>query len=223
MILPNGAHLLLLGVLVLLAGCGAARLDLRPVVEAAGQQWQPGEAPADAYSQGKQHLEEGHIGFALQAFRAALMQDSHSVRTLNALAISYDQLGRHDLALRYFARALEVDPGSPQTLNNLGYASLRRGDAEGATRYFRRALDGNDAHPTIQANLQIADSWLGDMRQSVRLAGAPGEPVQVLPTSWVERTSPTVQTLVTRPDPTLLAQAAQLLVDPRLVSYQPDK
>ena len=212
------AALALLGALGLIAGCDMARLDLRPVATAGGE---PLEAVGalDPYERGKQHLQEGSFGFALQAFRAALAQDPYSVRTLNALAVTYDQLGRRDLATRFFEQALDADPASAQTLNNMGYSALRRGQIAVAIGYFQRALHQDGANAVIRANLEAADASRGAASAQTQIVVAPVEPYRVRRAAWVERTSAMVQTIVTRPDPALVAAVARFGVEPRLASY----
>jgi Flp pilus assembly protein TadD len=203
--------------LLLLAACSLPQLEVRPVASIAGQRLE--DPDASAYERGKEHLQEGRIGFALQAFRGALAENPHSVRVLNALAVSYDQLGRHDLAGPYFERALRIEPTSPQTLNNLGYSALRRGEVATAIGYFQRALDHGHGHPTIQANLQVAGVYGADAAALPHLAQVVESAPQVRPAAWVERTSAAVQTIVTRPDPLLLEIAAALGIEPRLASH----
>lgn len=208
-----------LGALAPLAGCNLARLvDLRPVATVDGE---PIEVvAAEPYARGKEHLQEGRFGFALRAFRAALVREPRSVRVLNALAVAYDQLGRKDLAARFFQQALDVDPTSPQTLNNLGYSMLRGGDPAAAIMYFQRALAEDADNPTIRANLEVADgnravALATSQRQGVRAVSAPLPRV-----AWVERTSRTIQTIITRPDFAVLEAAKRFAVEPRLASYQ---
>ena len=55
-------------------------------------------AGSEAFEQGKAHLLNGRYGLAVGSLRAALRSQPASPEVLNALAISYDQLGRKDLA-----------------------------------------------------------------------------------------------------------------------------
>jgi Flp pilus assembly protein TadD len=213
--LKTGAALL--GLAYLLSACSLPRLEVRAVSAVDGRQLEA--AGDDLYQRGKRHLEDGHLGFALQAFRGALAEDPRSVRVLNALAVSYDQLGRDDLATPYFERALQIDPASPQTLNNLGYAALRRGDLASAIAWFRRALDHGGTHPAIHANLQVAAASGAGAEARAQLAKVVDPAPQIRPAGWVERSSAMVQTIVTQPDPALIATAARLGVEPRLASY----
>lgn len=210
--------LALLGALAPLAGCSLARLvDLKPVATIDGQPLEV--AVADPYARGKEHLQEGRFGFALQAFRAALADAPDSVRVLNALAVTYDRLGRDDLAARFFEHALDVDPTSPQTLNNLGYAALRRGDPAAAIVYFHRALAEDGDNPTIRANLEVAGGHRAVARAASQRMEAETVVTSVRRAGWVERTSATVQTIVTRPDSAILEAAERLGVEPQLASY----
>jgi hypothetical protein len=70
------------------------------------------------------------------------------------------------------------------------------------------------------ANTELAVNMLGyDTRRSPREDVAVIELAEVpTPTMWIEKTAERVHTLVTRPDSEFLARAAQLQVDPRIVS-----
>ncbi|MPY75145.1 MAG: tetratricopeptide repeat protein [Alphaproteobacteria bacterium] len=92
------------------------------------------------FNQGKENLASGYFGLALQHFKSALGKNPQSIRVMNALAVTYDRLGRHDLAELYYDHALAIEPGSSTTLNNVGYSMLTRERYEEALIYFERAL-----------------------------------------------------------------------------------
>jgi tetratricopeptide (TPR) repeat protein len=150
--------------LLLLGGCTTAQIDAfidaQPVALRGGEPIGP--PAADAYAAGKAHLGHGRLGLAHEEFRRALTTEGANVRTLNALAIVYDELQRFDLAARYYAHALELDPHSPQTLNNYGRSLLRQGKAEQALPLIERARlaaeEGakGEAREVVQANLELA-------------------------------------------------------------------
>jgi Flp pilus assembly protein TadD len=205
--------LALLAGLGLLAACAGQPLTFQPRPSLDEQSLAPFRD--HPYELGKAHLREGRIALALQAFRAELAANPGSVRALNALAVTYEQLGRIDLAEHYFDRALQIDPEAAQTLNNLGYSAFRRGDLARAVGYFERALRANGAHPTIQANMRLAGAQPSPP-PAAPPALAAGAGMWVVPAAWVERTSPAVQTIVTRPDPAVLAAARRSAVEPHL-------
>jgi tetratricopeptide (TPR) repeat protein len=173
-----------------------------------------------ALVQGREHFALGNYGIAVDSFSAAVSLDSQSIKALNGLAASYDKLGRFDLAQRYYSNALALDPNSPVTLNNAGYSQLLQGKLEQALEMFELAAKFDSESSRIVANTELAVNMLGyDTRRSPRedvavteLAGVP------TPTMWIEKTAERVHTLVTRPDPEFLERAAQLQVDPRIVS-----
>jgi len=146
--------------------------------------------------------------------------DPKSIRALNGLAASYDKLGRFDLAERYYSNALALDPDSPVTLNNAGYSQLLQGNLEKALKLFELAAGNDPDNPMIAANTELAVNMLGrDTRRSPREDVAVAELAEAkVPTMWIEKTAERVYTLVTRPDPEFLAHAADLQVDPRIVS-----
>jgi Tfp pilus assembly protein PilF len=92
------------------------------------------------FNRGKESLASGYLGHALERFKSALGMNPQSARVMNALAVTYDRLGRHDLAQLYYDRALMIEPNSATTLNNLGYSMLSRERYEEALIYFDRAL-----------------------------------------------------------------------------------
>ena len=120
------------------------------------------------FNQGKENLASGYFGLALQEFKSALGKNPQSVRIMNALAVTYDRLGRHDLAELYYDRALAMEPDSSTTLNNVGYSMLTRERYEEALIYFERALTQRQ-EPTetrmIVANRQLALDRLRVARQ----------------------------------------------------------
>jgi len=93
----------------------------------------------DSYTLGKKQFADGLYGMALKNFRVALVNEPRSLDRLNAVAATYDKLGRYDLAERYYARALGVDPNSVQTLNNVGYSFLMQKDYVSARYYLNQA------------------------------------------------------------------------------------
>ena len=173
-----------------------------------------------ALAQGREHFAVGNYGIALDSFNAAVNLDPQSIRALNGLAASYDKLGRFDLAQRYYSNALALDPNSSVTLNNAGYSQLLQRNVEKALRMFELAAIHDPESSRIEANIELAVNMLGyDARRSPREDVAVVELAEVkTPTMWVEKTAARVHTLVTRPNRKFLDRAAQLQVDPRIVS-----
>ncbi len=173
-----------------------------------------------ALVRGREQFAQGNYGIAVDAFNAAVTFDPQSIRALNGLAASYDKLGRFDLAERYYASALDIDPESAVTLNNAGYSQLLQGNLEEALKLFEVAARYGPDNPLIAANTELAVNMMGyDTRRAPDQAAAVVELAQApTPTKWIERTAERVYTLVTRPDPAFLDRAAELQIDPRLVS-----
>jgi tetratricopeptide (TPR) repeat protein len=147
--------------LLLLGGCTTTQIDAfiaaQPVAMRAGEPMGP--LAADPYEAGKAHLGHGRLGLAHEEFRRALATEGANVRTLNALAVVYDELQRFDLAARYYAHALELDPNAPQTLNNYGRSLLRRGRAQEALPLLERAraaAESGEAEEVVAGNLEVA-------------------------------------------------------------------
>jgi tetratricopeptide (TPR) repeat protein len=175
-----------------LAACSTPNAPDRPLLANGEPVMSSG---ADAYERGKQNLFGGNYGLAAGQLRAALRNEPMSLDILNALALTYDRLGRHDVSQHYFAQALAVDPRSVQTLNNIARALLDNGAVDIAVSYLKRAEALDPRNPVVLANL--ADATRRDPRDStVRSASASSG---ITPTTvWIERTSASKQTLVTR-------------------------
>jgi LytR cell envelope-related transcriptional attenuator/Tetratricopeptide repeat len=189
---------------VTVAGCSAftarsGNADEPEVARAA-----PDAAPA--LDRGKAHFADGNYGLALQAFMGALAAQDDSVDALNAVGASYDRLGRHDLARKYYERALAVAPSHAQTLNNLGYSLVLQGNYDAALDYFRLAKTER-MNPLLDANIAMAQR-LAQRRQANLGAPIAAPQMAALPPAatairrdgpWLERTSPYVHTLMTKP------------------------
>lgn len=156
---------------ITVAACTAEKsIKLQPALSLDGRTITGGTA---AYDQGKQYFREGRLADAAEAFQMALFANGPSVQVLNALAVSYDELGRHDLSDGYFERALLLDPGSAQTLNNLAVSLVRRKAPATATKLFA------DAHAFDPGNMVIAAN-LERVQAEVRVAAIAATPASAV-------------------------------------------
>ena len=152
---------LLASVALLAAGCTADWSN----GETANYKWSqnpPAQVSSqDNYALGRKQFSVGLYGMALKNFRVALVRAPKSLDHLNAVAATYDQLGRFDLAERYYALALGVDPNSVQTLNNIGYSFLMQKDYVSARYYLNQAAKltraENKFSDVVGANLVSLD------------------------------------------------------------------
>ena len=152
---------LLASVALLAAGCTADWSN----GETANYKWSqnpPAQVSSqDNYALGRKQFSVGLYGMALKNFRVALVRAPKSLDHLNAVAATYDQLGRFDLAERYYALALGVDPNSVQTLNNIGYSFLMQKDYVSARYYLNQAAKltraENEFSGVVGANLVSLD------------------------------------------------------------------
>lgn len=110
------------------------------------------------YDQGKQHLAEGRLGHALEAFRTAVRLDSGSVDALNGLAVTFDHMGRHADARRFYLAALELSPSDPITLNNLGWSNMLEGRTALARVYLAQAAALAPDNPVLGNNAAYAQA-----------------------------------------------------------------
>jgi len=170
------------------------------------------------YAKGKAEMASGRYGMAIEAFRKALQSDPGSVKALNGLAAAYDLIGRFDLAERYYRLALNFDPSSIQSLNNLGYSYYLRGEYNKARTLFERAARVDAKNAIVAANMAALDK--AEMRRQVAAARvkADAKAARKDPaTSWIERTTSKVQSMVTKPDAATMEAAQELKVEPRIV------
>lgn len=201
-----------------LAGCSGGSLpemaDARAVA--------PNNGASD-YEVGKMHFAEARMGLAIKSFRQAMHDDPQSVRTLNALAASYDRIQRFDLAQTYYDRALAIEPQSAQTLNNIGYSMLLRGDRAEALAYFEKAKSIDPQNTVVAANLSrlAPDIAAAGPARPLRVASRPANPGDDRPRAWIERKNEKVQYLVTTPELSVIEQARRDDVAPNLIAYSP--
>lgn len=199
---------------LLITGCGDIP-QIRGVLELDGEAMSLTGVPP--YDLGKRELAKGRYGLAVSAFNTALAAEPASVAILNALAATYDRMGRFDLADRYYGRALDLAPDDPQTLNNAGYSRYLRGDLAQAVALLGRASRLDTASPVIAANLATADRARAAATTVVVAGGPPEAPPA--PQMLIQRTSPGVHTLALAA-PEFLAAARKAGVDPKLAAVQ---
>ncbi len=186
-----------------LAACSTPNAPNRPLL-ANGEPVMNGGA--DSYEKGKQNLFAGNYGLAAGQLRAALRNDPMSLDILNALALTYERLGRHDVSQKYFAQALAVDPSSVQTLNNIARSLLDKGSVNIAVSYLKRAEALDPRNPVVLANLADAT---GQDQPGATMRSASASGVAAPGTVWIERTSAFKQTLVTRGELHLVSGAPE--------------
>lgn len=186
-------QLALFGMYVTLAACADTGQQVRPLFSLNNEK--PRMVSTDSYAQGKYDLAAGQYGHAIEQFRNALRRDPYDVDVLNALGVTYDHLGRRDLARRYLERALALAPSSPVTLNNLGRSWMSDGNWQMAVTYLQRAPALDDADQRIASNLETASARAEAVRvQTAEMAS------RAAPELWIERSTPSVQVLHTRPE-----------------------
>ena len=143
-----------------LAACSADLPETRPAYSLKGEADSnlPLDDVSDPYERGKAHFRRGQMGLALSSFTAALTANGRSVALLNAIAATYDRLGRFDLSERYYGEALALAPDSAQTQNNLGFSLLLQGRREEAMQHLQIARQtGTEDDGLIAANIGIAE------------------------------------------------------------------
>ncbi|MBK5264147.1 MAG: tetratricopeptide repeat protein [Alphaproteobacteria bacterium] len=101
--------------MVALVGCSSqhAELQIKPI---GGEQLLSGN---DALAKAELLLARGEYALAIDAYRKAVRYDPANAVAYNGLAVSYDQLGRHDLSRRYYELALARAPREGKYYRNL--------------------------------------------------------------------------------------------------------
>lgn len=167
--------------------------------------------------EGKKHLQQERYGLALESFKEAYAKAPSSVRILNAIGATYDNLGRSDLAEGYYKQALAIAPGSLQTMNNLGYSLMLQGRNSEALPFLAHAAKAGDPEgPSRVAsrNYKLALKAAGNaMTEKIERASLPGPMASpasqeqcVVGPVWLERSGARVYTLIT--EPTAVAKVA---------------
>ena len=107
----------------------------------------------DPLTQGKRHFANRNFGLAIQAFEEARQIAPQSINVLNALAVSYEEIGRSDIADSYFLEALDVNPSSAQTYNNWAMVQLGRGNSAKAAQLLAEAARLAPGDPVVAGNI----------------------------------------------------------------------
>jgi Tetratricopeptide repeat len=149
------------------------------------------------YEKGKVLLSQERFAVAAQAFQAALFADGSSVKILNALAVSYDELGRYDLADHYYQSALALDPNNPQTANNLAASLAQRGAPDIAAKVLAGVQANYPGDKTIETNLKRAQTAANVALPTPTAALFPLAHLGPPQVPRIEQTSPSTQELIT--------------------------
>lgn len=112
----------------------------------------------DPLTMGKRHFANRNFGLAIEAFEDARQIAPQSINVLNALAVSYEEIGRSDIADSYFLEALDVDPSSAQTYNNWAMVHLGRGNPTKAAELLAEAVRLSPGDPMVAGNIARVDA-----------------------------------------------------------------
>lgn len=174
--------------LLFAAGCAP---DFRDSIETRLAAADTGWSSLSDYQRGKQFLETGDTGLAIQSFTADLQRHPASVPSLNGLAIAFERLGRTDIAERFFRRALAVAPDSAITLNNMAYLHMSHGDTDTALAEVERARAAPPAATDKSRELvaTVLNYNEAAIRQLVLSRHAENKPRNLVPPPVFERVS----------------------------------
>ncbi|MCJ2178706.1 tetratricopeptide repeat protein [Novosphingobium sp. 2580] len=127
-----------------------------PEVRMAGSA-EPQTAMAQAEEEGRQHLDRGETGLAVESFRRALSLGAPTATTLNGMGVAFARLGRYELARHYFSQAAALDPANERYAANLtrltrspAFAMRHEGDLAAAV------VSGTAADPVAETTQAVA-------------------------------------------------------------------
>lgn len=157
-------------------------------------------------------------------YRRALNLDQNSPQTLNNLGYSYLLQRRYDLALSYLREAQALDPSNPQVAYNLQQAEA--GLDLGSRDFVASPIEpeGFDQLASASRSAMLRGDG-GESRVEQETTFATVVHIRALVArgdTWVERTKPAVQTLITRPRPEILLAVRGAGVAPELANFQAD-
>jgi|GEM_PF-4259586 len=203
-----------IGAVLLSAGCAMTpEIVTKKTIEIAQTE--------NSYERGKYYLAKGYNGLALNHFKIALSNEPNDIPTLNAVAVTYQRLDRHDMAIIIFEKALNLNSSSPQTLNNIGYFYLSAGKPEESIKFFKTIGSDHEYSRVAKFNLKLAELKLEEktMKMQASLLGPIIEPVStdILKHASLERVSETVYVLNSKYSPAYENAIINMKLDPRLV------
>ncbi len=174
----------------------------------------------------------GRYDLATRYYGKALASDPESPQTLNNIGYSYLLQKRFDLAVAYLRDAQSRDRKDPVILANRKVAEVAYQEAD-LTRSAEMARAGTvqaePAQTEPSEGLRARPAELVEAKPNVRITVATAPSARLAPPPrgrvkpWIERTAPTIQTLVTQPQTALLGMMEQAGVSPQLAAYRPQQ
>ena len=139
---------ILLGMVVLMAGCQTSPLSSDVDKEAAhlDTQYKGGgtaqKTAADLNAElGAGYIRNGRYDRALAKLQKALRFDPNHALAHNYLGVLYARLDQQDLAAKHFKRSLELDPHSSTAINNYAIFLCERGQYDQAESEFKKVFN----------------------------------------------------------------------------------
>jgi Tfp pilus assembly protein PilF len=184
--MKTGASLSVLASVLLLCGCASAHL---PKITAVNTFAQAKSLPGarSSYDVGKAELAAGNPSLAIEAFRKDLLTKGPTIRTLNALAVTYSELGRYDVAEQYFQNAFDLDRTAPDTAYNFARLKYAKGQyaearnfaelAQGLARNCTTALHPDAVCQTVAEAAETMRSMAKDALSRIAEVDAPANAV----------------------------------------------
>jgi tetratricopeptide (TPR) repeat protein len=151
-------RMLILGVSVLLAGCGcqhAASPSLKMQQQFFSSLKNSNPEEERVWRSAQYYQLAGRFDLALKELNKAVASDPHNVRLLNALGSCYDRLGEYAKAQEMYERILAQEAGNTPARNNLGYSYYLSGDLVKAETVFQAVLAKDPNNTLAQNNLGL--------------------------------------------------------------------
>ncbi|MDD4648957.1 MAG: LytR C-terminal domain-containing protein [Desulfoplanes sp.] len=108
------------------------------------------------YKKGRYFQQKKKYNLAIAEYRGVLQNNPRHIKALNAMGVTYDQLGDYFKAEMVFKAALELNDKREDLINNLGYCYLLQHKMPAAIEMFRQAVRMQGTNPIYRNNLGLA-------------------------------------------------------------------
>ena len=169
----------------------------------------------------------GRYDLATRYYGRALGANPESTQTLNNIGYSYLLQERFDLAVAYLRDAQSHDKKDQVILANRKVAEVAYQEAD--LKHSAETARVETARAEPSEGLRARPAELVEAKPNVRITVATAPSARLAPPprgrvkTWIERTAPRIQTLVTQPQTVLLGAVDQVGVSPQLAAYRPQQ
>ncbi|GAB6060451.1 LytR C-terminal domain-containing protein [Desulfonatronum parangueonense] len=117
--------------------------------------------PEMHFRQGLYFQARGQHKLAVDEFAKVLLLKPDHIKTLNAMAVSCDNLQDYEQAVALYKQALSLDPEQDYIYNNLGYSYFLQGNYTAAVEAFQKAVALDESNKIFLNNLGMAYAQKG--------------------------------------------------------------